>query len=61
MECHWSRIRQTMDLLVQLYKASLKKKGKNVETNHIEEYNASNGDDENMTHLDGSDFFEDAK
>ncbi|XP_078158189.1 uncharacterized protein LOC144553870 [Carex rostrata] len=55
MANHWSRTCRTPKHLVELYQASIKKKGKEVETNFIE----NNPNDLHMdTHLDVSDFFE---
>ena len=55
MANHWSRTCRTPKHLVELYQASIKKKGKEVETNFIE-----NGPNDLLmdTHLDVSDFFE---
>jgi hypothetical protein len=52
---YWSRTCRTLKYLVELYQASIKKKGKEVETNFIE--NESSGILMD-THLDVSDFFE---
>jgi hypothetical protein len=52
---HWSRICRTPKYLVELYQASIKKKGKEVETNFIENESSGLLMD---THLDVSDFFE---
>ena len=66
MEGHWSRTCRTPKHLVDLYQASIKEKGKGIETNFVD-YNdfedrmnyldLPNGVD--MTHLDVSDFFKD--
>lgn len=53
MKGHWSRTCRTPDHLVKLYQASIKKKGKKVETNFID-----HNDPVDITHLDVSDFFE---
>ncbi|XP_027086672.1 uncharacterized protein [Coffea arabica] len=59
MEGHWSRTCRTVEYLVDLYQASLKKKDKGVETNFIDQTNDyDDGDDADMTHLDVADFFE---
>ncbi|XP_027090457.1 uncharacterized protein [Coffea arabica] len=58
MEGHWSRTCRTAEHLVDLYQASLKKKDKDVETNFIDQKNAYDDDDADMTHLDIADFFE---
>lgn len=69
---HWSRICRTSDHFVDLYQKSLKRKGKEVETNHVDENDAPNGNGGGMdddlkfnedatTYLDVSDFFGDAK
>ncbi|XP_027173983.1 double-strand break repair protein MRE11-like [Coffea eugenioides] len=55
---HWSRTCRTAEHLVDLYQASLKKKDKDVETNFIDQKNAYDDDDADMTHLDIADFFE---
>lgn len=52
MSGHWSRTCRTAQHLVKLYQASLKAKGKGVETNFAEA-----GISEN-THVDASDFFQ---
>ncbi|KAL0003014.1 hypothetical protein SO802_016795 [Lithocarpus litseifolius] len=66
MEGHWSRISRTPKHLVDLYQASIKEKGKGIETNFVDHndpvdpmnsLDLLNGVD--MTHLDVSDFFED--
>ena len=51
---HWSRTCRTPKHLVELYQASLKAKGKEVETNFID-----HDEPVDITHLDVSDFFED--
>nr|XP_027095945.1 uncharacterized protein LOC113715843 [Coffea arabica] len=58
MEGHWSRTCRTAEHLVDLYQASLKKKDKHVETNFIDQKDAYDDDDADMTHLDVADFFE---
>ncbi|XP_027095943.2 uncharacterized protein [Coffea arabica] len=58
MEGHWSRTCRTAEHLVDLYQASLKKKDKDVDTNFIDQKDAYNDDDVDMTHLDVVDFFE---
>ncbi|XP_027101011.2 uncharacterized protein [Coffea arabica] len=58
MEGHWSRTCRTAKHLVDLYQASLKKKDKDVETNFIDQKDAYDDDDADMTHLDIADFFE---
>ena len=65
MEGHWSRICRTPKYLVNLYQASIKEKGKGIETNFVDhndledpmDLGLPNGVD--MTYLDVSDFFED--
>ena len=66
MEGHWSRTCLTPKHLVDLYQASIKEKGKGIETNFVDHndledpmnsLDLSNGVD--MTHLDVSDFFKD--
>ena len=66
MEGHWSRTCRTPKHLVDLYQASIKEKGKGIETNFVD-YNdfedpmnyldLPNGID--MTHFDVSNFFND--
>ncbi|KAL0396682.1 UNVERIFIED_CONTAM: hypothetical protein Scaly_0116600 [Sesamum calycinum] len=51
MSGHWSRTCRTAQHLVKLYQASLKAKGKEVETNFVEAGISDN------THIDASDFF----
>jgi hypothetical protein len=58
MENHWSRTCRTPKHLVELYQASLKKKGKNVEINLTE--NEPENECHIDTHLDVSDFFQNA-
>ncbi|XP_027062948.1 uncharacterized protein [Coffea arabica] len=59
MEGHWPRTYRTAEHLVNLYQASLKKKGKGVETNFIDQNNDyDDADNVDMTHLDVADFFE---
>ncbi|XP_038979972.1 uncharacterized protein LOC120110108 [Phoenix dactylifera] len=53
MKGHWSRTCRTAKHLVDLYQASLKGKGNDVETNFVEDQ-----DPLNITNLDVSDFFE---
>nr|XP_023919902.1 uncharacterized protein LOC112031443 [Quercus suber] len=66
MEGHWSRTCRTPKHLADLYQASIKEKGKGIETNFVDHDDLEdpmnylelpNGVD--MTHLDVSDFFED--
>ena len=65
MEGHWSHTYHTPKHLVDLYQASVKEKGKGIETNFVDhndlkdpmDLDLPNGVD--MTHLDVSDFFED--
>ncbi|KAL2250251.1 uncharacterized protein LOC105179097 [Sesamum indicum] len=52
MSRHWSRTCRTTQHLVKLYQASVKAKGKEVETNLIEAGISDN------THMDASDFFQ---
>ncbi|KAL0332827.1 UNVERIFIED_CONTAM: hypothetical protein Scaly_2184200 [Sesamum calycinum] len=52
MSGHWSRTCRTAPHLVKLYQASLKAKGKEVETNFVEAGISDN------THIDASDFFQ---
>ena len=56
MNGHWTRTCRTSKHLVDLYQASLKEKGKNVEVNFA--YQDDVFDPSNMTHLDVADFFE---
>ncbi|KAL0419295.1 UNVERIFIED_CONTAM: hypothetical protein Sradi_1343000 [Sesamum radiatum] len=49
---HWSSTCRTAQYLVKLYQASLKAKGKEVETNFVEAGISDN------THIDASDFFQ---
>ncbi|KAL0424596.1 UNVERIFIED_CONTAM: hypothetical protein Sradi_0994400 [Sesamum radiatum] len=51
MSGHWSRTCRTAQHLVKLYQASLKAKGKEVETSFVEAGISDN------THIDASDFF----
>ena len=51
MTGHWGRTCRTAKHLVELYQASIKGKGKNIETNYVNEENAPG------TSLDVSDFF----
>ena len=66
MEGHWSRTCHIVKHFVDLYQASIKEKGKGIETNFVDHndpedpmnyLNLPNGMD--MTHLDVSDFFKD--
>ena len=66
MEGHWSRTCCTLKHFVDLYQASIKEKGKGIETNFVDHndpedpmnyLNLPNGMD--MTHLNVSDFIED--
>ena len=50
---HWSHTCRLSKHLVDLYQASLKEKGKGVETNFVEHHNLLN-----IMHLDTFDFFE---
>ena len=67
MKGHWSRTCHTTKHLVDLYQASIKGKGKQIETNFISgqgkmdcDANFIDGDDAVLlTHLDVSNFFED--
>ncbi|KAL0373389.1 UNVERIFIED_CONTAM: hypothetical protein Sradi_3254600 [Sesamum radiatum] len=52
MSGHWSRTCRTAQHLVKLYQASVKAKGKEVETNFVEVRILDN------THIDASDFFQ---
>ncbi|KAL0389121.1 UNVERIFIED_CONTAM: hypothetical protein Scaly_0269200 [Sesamum calycinum] len=52
MSGHWSRTCRTAQYLVKLHQASLKAKGKEVETNFVEAGISDN------THIDASDFFQ---
>ncbi|KAL0312910.1 UNVERIFIED_CONTAM: hypothetical protein Sradi_5690300 [Sesamum radiatum] len=52
MSRHWSRTCRTAQHLVKLYQASVKAKGKEVETNFVEAGISDN------THIDASDFFQ---
>ncbi|KAL0308875.1 UNVERIFIED_CONTAM: hypothetical protein Sradi_5829800 [Sesamum radiatum] len=52
MSGHWSRTYHTAQHLVKFYQASLKIKGKEVETNFVEARISDN------THIDASDFFQ---
>ncbi|XP_017974461.1 PREDICTED: uncharacterized protein LOC108661545 [Theobroma cacao] len=52
MKGHWSRTCRTPKHLVELYQASLKDKGKNIETNFVEDDRQVD-----ITHLDVTDFF----
>ncbi|KAL0378667.1 UNVERIFIED_CONTAM: hypothetical protein Sradi_3172200 [Sesamum radiatum] len=52
MSGHWSRTCRTAQHLVKLYQASVKAKGKEVETNFVEAGISDN------THIDASDFFQ---
>lgn len=54
IEGHWSRTCRTAKHLVDLYQASLKGKGKNAETNFIDQNNVY----DDITHLDVADFLE---
>ena len=56
MTCHWSRTCRTTKHLVNLYQASIKDKGKNIEVNFLDD-DGDGGVD--LTHFDVSDFFED--
>nr|XP_017250847.1 PREDICTED: uncharacterized protein LOC108221484 [Daucus carota subsp. sativus] len=55
---HWSRTCRTPKHLVELYQASLKDKGKNVETNLVCGENEHADDLLKMTYLDAADFYE---
>ncbi|XP_011101213.1 uncharacterized protein LOC105179303 [Sesamum indicum] len=52
MSGHWSRTCRTVQHLVKLYQASVKAKGKEVETNFVKAGISDN------THMDASDFFQ---
>ncbi|XP_056685905.1 uncharacterized protein [Spinacia oleracea] len=54
---HWSRVCRTPKHLVDLYQQSLKKKGKNVETNLVFEDGEGDFDSGDTTHLEVADFF----
>ncbi|KAL5713760.1 hypothetical protein ACHQM5_015809 [Ranunculus cassubicifolius] len=56
MKGHWSRTCRTAKHLVELYQASIKGKGKSVETNYID-HPAQKTD---ITHLEASNFFNDS-
>lgn len=67
MKGHWSRVCHTAKHLVDLYQASIDKKGKNVEVNFTSQnstYGRNNDDDDDdlenidVAHLDVADFFE---
>lgn len=53
MTGHWSRTCRTPKHLVELYQASLKEKGTNIETNCV----FQDDDPMDITHLDVADFF----
>ena len=65
MEGHWSCTCRTPKHLVDLYQASIKEKGKEIETNFVDHNDLEDPMDldlpnrVDMTHLDVSDFFED--
>ncbi|XP_021857945.1 uncharacterized protein [Spinacia oleracea] len=54
---HWSRVCRTPKHLVDLYQSSLKKKGKNVETNLLFEDGEGDFESGDTTHLEVADFF----
>ncbi|XP_021850455.1 uncharacterized protein [Spinacia oleracea] len=54
---HWSRVCRTPKHLVDLYQSSLKKKGKNVETNLVFEDGEGDFESSDTTHLEVADFF----
>ena len=56
MNDHWTCTCRTSKHLVNLYQASLKEKGKNVEVNFV--YQDDVYDLSNMTHLYVADYFE---
>ena len=56
MTGHWSRTCRTTKHLVDLYQASIKDKGKNIEVNFLDD-DGDGGVD--LTHFDVSNFFED--
>ena len=56
MTGHWSRTCRTAKHLVDLYQASIKDKGKNIEVNFLDD-DGDGGVD--LTHFDVSDFFKD--
>ncbi|XP_050217287.1 uncharacterized protein LOC126668114 [Mercurialis annua] len=62
MTGHWSRTCRTPKHLVELYQASLKENGKNIETNFVSDddfdHSLMHNDSIDMTHLDVSDFLE---
>lgn len=58
MKGHWSRTCRTPKHLVDLYQASLKDKGKNVETNLVFEDKEHADNLLKMTYLDTADFYE---
>lgn len=58
MKGHWSRTCRTPKHLVDLYEASLKDKGKNVETNLVFEDKDHTDNLLQMTYLDETDFYE---
>ena len=66
MEGHWSRTCRTPKHLVDLYQASIKEKGKGIETNFVDHNDLEDPmnyldlpNRVDMTHLDVSNFFED--
>ena len=56
MTGHWSHTCRTAKHLVDLYQASIKDKGKNIEANFLDD-DGDGGVD--LTHFDVFDFFED--
>ena len=56
MTGHWSRTCRTTKHLVDLYQASIKDKGRNIEVNFLDD-DGDGGVD--LTHFDVSDLFED--
>ncbi|XP_056683003.1 uncharacterized protein [Spinacia oleracea] len=54
---YWSRVCRTPKHLVDLYQQSLKKKGKNVETNLVFEDGEGDFESGDTTHLEVADFF----
>ena len=58
MTGHWSRTCLTTKHLVDIYQASIKDKGKNIEVNFLDDDDDGDGGVD-LTHFDGSDFFED--
>ena len=57
MTCHLLRTCHTLKHFVELYKGSIKRNKKNVETNFVIECNPSDTQFNEITHLDVVDFF----